>query len=151
MEFPNHLIPYIWDGNFSKFLLAPTTLPSSGLLPPASLSTCIRSSPSGMPFTTGARFASRRLARQGETVRGWSGVSQGGAGGVRVRIRTGCWIAWRFGGIWGAGGEDIGGQLPLLADTELVLVGWCGGGNGWLARSRESSSGAVMGFVGGPS
>ena len=54
---------------------APTTLPSTGLLPPASLSTCTRSSPSGTPFTTGARRISRRSARQGGTVRRCSGRS----------------------------------------------------------------------------
>ena len=77
------------------------------------------------------------------------GAPQGGAGGVRVRIRTGCWIAWRFGGIWGAGGEDIEGQSPLLADTELVLVGWCGGGNGWLWRIWKLLAGAEVGFIDG--
>ena len=38
---------------------------------------------------------------------------------------TGCWIARRFGGIWVAGGEDMGGRSSSLAGAELVLVGGC--------------------------
>ena len=36
-----------------------------------------------------------------------------------------------FGGIWGAGGEDVGGQLLSLASAELALVGGCRGENRW--------------------
>ena len=131
-------------GIVSEFLLAPTTLPSSGLLPPASLSTCIRSSLSKTPFTTGVRFASRRLARQGGTVRGWSGSSarRGGRGEgedtdgmldcVAFRRDVGSWRGGHWGPIAFVGGHGayIGWLVrrwEWLAVADLEIVGRGGG------------------------
>ena len=77
---------------------------------------------------------SRRSARQGGRGEGED------TDGMMDRAR-------HFREIWGAWGEDMGGRLPLLAGAELVLVGWCGGGNRWLWRIWKLLAGAEVGFI----
>ena len=104
---------------------APATLPSSGTLPPASLSTCTRSSPSRTPFTTGAWRTSRRLVRQGGAVRGcsrhsarWGGRGEGEDEGEDTDQMLDCAAFWRNFECWRGG---HGGPIAFVGGRRACI------------------------------